>query len=368
MATNQNKGIKLNDENAVWTAAENVVNNPVQLEKYDPDGTVAKMANDLQNYKKFSYDFNADPLYQNYKDQYVRGGKLAMLDTTANAAALSGGYGNSYAVTAGNQAYQQYLSQLNNVIPELYNAAYTRYNDDRSNARANYEMMKGLADDAYSRSKDAVSMWQDNRDYLTNLGVNVRDYNRNVFTSDRDYDRNVLVSDRDYTYQTEQDKIANALKQATLDETIRSNKASEKLSQDSLNETIRSNKASEAAAASKVSSTKSSIPSTVTNKLESMYEDATDEEISNYLTRQYNAGVITESQMYQLYEAYGKNDGSPTEAKITTWEEFVNATGYSGIKDEKEFKRGAGTGYSDYDSYGGDYQRYLDAMYKKYKK
>ena len=45
---------------------------------------------------------------------------MAMLETAANAASLSGGYANSYAVTAGNQAYQNYLANLGNILPALF--------------------------------------------------------------------------------------------------------------------------------------------------------------------------------------------------------------------------------------------------------
>ena len=70
---------------------------------------IQELLDKVMNREKFSYDFNADPLYQQYKDQYMQGGKQAMMDTTAQAAALSGGFGNSYGATAGNLAYQQYL-------------------------------------------------------------------------------------------------------------------------------------------------------------------------------------------------------------------------------------------------------------------
>lgn len=79
------------------------------------------------NRKPFSYDFNADALYQQYKDRYIQQGQMAMQDAMGQAAALTGGYGNSYAASVGNQAYQQSLQQLNDVIPELYKLAYDRY-------------------------------------------------------------------------------------------------------------------------------------------------------------------------------------------------------------------------------------------------
>ena len=75
----------------------------------------------------FSYDVAKDPLYQQYKKQYTDLGKLAMEDTTGQAAALTGGYGNSYAQTVGQQTYNRYMQQLSAAVPELYNAAYNRY-------------------------------------------------------------------------------------------------------------------------------------------------------------------------------------------------------------------------------------------------
>ena len=60
----------------------------------------------------FQFDVNADALYQQYKDHYTQPGKTAMQDTVGKAAALTGGYGSSYAQTVGQQAYQAHLKQL----------------------------------------------------------------------------------------------------------------------------------------------------------------------------------------------------------------------------------------------------------------
>ena len=84
------------------------------------------------SYKDFDYNLNSDMLYQNYRDQYMQNGRQAMMDTLGQASALTGGYGSSYASTAGNQAYQQWLTQLNDKIPELYDRAYQHYSDDRN--------------------------------------------------------------------------------------------------------------------------------------------------------------------------------------------------------------------------------------------
>ena len=81
----------------------------------------------ILNREEFSYDLNGDALYNQYKDQYVTQGKMAMMDTMGQAAAMTGGYGNSYAQTVGQQVYQGHLQELNNKIPELYQLALNKY-------------------------------------------------------------------------------------------------------------------------------------------------------------------------------------------------------------------------------------------------
>lgn len=94
--------------------------------KYDTkplEGQLAGWLNEIDNYGEFKYDLNADMLYKQMVDNAVQKGQMAMQDVTANAAALSGGYGNSYAAALGNQAYQQYLTDVNNSIPALQQQA-----------------------------------------------------------------------------------------------------------------------------------------------------------------------------------------------------------------------------------------------------
>lgn len=49
-------------------------------------------------------------LFDQYADYYKRQGMLAMEDTIGRASALTGGYGNSYAEVAGNQAYDSHIA------------------------------------------------------------------------------------------------------------------------------------------------------------------------------------------------------------------------------------------------------------------
>jgi hypothetical protein len=89
------------------TQAENAVKSYGNF-SYAKQGAYDKAMNDILNRKAFSYDLNGDALYQQYKDMYMAQGKLAMQDTMGQAASMTGGYGNSYAASAGNQAYQGY--------------------------------------------------------------------------------------------------------------------------------------------------------------------------------------------------------------------------------------------------------------------
>ena len=127
---------------------------------YDPSKNDAyQRANDqataiydkIMNRGEFSYDVNKDKLYQQYRDLYAQMGRGAMEDTMGQAAALTGGYGSTYSQNAGQQAYNAYLQKLNEVVPELYNAAYNRYNQEGQNLMNLYSMARSNADSAYER-------------------------------------------------------------------------------------------------------------------------------------------------------------------------------------------------------------------------
>lgn len=96
----------------------------------------------------FQYDVNADALYQQYKDRYQELGKNAMKDTMGQAAALTGGYGSSYAQQVGQQAYQNYMQQLGDVIPELYQLAYNKYQSKGDQLYKTYQTWADLQQEA----------------------------------------------------------------------------------------------------------------------------------------------------------------------------------------------------------------------------
>lgn len=127
---------------------------------------------------KFSYDKDTDPLYQQYKESYTRGGQRGMQDTLAQVAARTGGIASSYATSAAQQTYNNYMAELANKVPELQQLAYSMYMDDLNSQRADLSMLMGLEQDAFNRfanerdfsygvSRDQVadSQWQQNFAY-----------------------------------------------------------------------------------------------------------------------------------------------------------------------------------------------------------
>ena len=180
----------------------------------------------------FSYDFNSDALYQQYKDQYIQQGQMAMMDTMGQAAAMTGGYGNSYAQTVGQQAYNQYLGQLNEVMPELYGMAYDRYQQEGQDLLN----MSGIYMDRdamdYGRYQDGLNNWYNELDYYYGVSRDAvadsqwqQTYDYGV---ERDkvadsqwqqtYNSNEAWRQKEFDYGVEQDNIRNDQWQQEFDE------------------------------------------------------------------------------------------------------------------------------------------------------
>ena len=116
--------------------------------------------NRIMNREKFTYDLNGDALWKTYKDQYMTGGKMAMMDTMGQAAALTGGYGNSYAQGVGQQAYQGYMQGLTDKIPELYQLAMDQYDREGNAMLQQYGLLQDAEAMDYSRFQDNMALVQ----------------------------------------------------------------------------------------------------------------------------------------------------------------------------------------------------------------
>ena len=88
------------------------------------------------------------------------------------ASTLTGGYGNSYAQTAGQQTYNAYLQQLAGVMPELYGAAYDRYRAEGEDLYNEIVLTEQRRENAYNKLVSLMSLGYDPTDEeLTAAGL-----------------------------------------------------------------------------------------------------------------------------------------------------------------------------------------------------
>lgn len=229
---------------SAWGAyndAKDAVNNHGDFQ-YANQAQLDAIMNIILNGVRFSYDFNEDALYHMYKDKYIKQGKMAMADTMGQAAAMTGGYGNSYAATVGNQAYQASLEQLNDVIPELYQMAFDRYSQERQDLYNQYGMLAddyersygqhqdkynklldslGIARDDYYDGADMFYSEQDRKNSIAGQTFNdamaIWDANNSNAWREAEWNRDQTWRDEDIEYQKGRDKVEDEQWQTQFD-------------------------------------------------------------------------------------------------------------------------------------------------------
>lgn len=132
-------------------AALDEVQQTPQMATTQYDQQISDIYDKIVNRKPFEYDINSDPVYQNLKQEYMNNGRKAMEDTIGQAAALTGGYSNTYAQSVGQQQYDAYMRGLNEQIPDLYNAALDRYTAEGNAMLKDYDLMTDMRDRAASQ-------------------------------------------------------------------------------------------------------------------------------------------------------------------------------------------------------------------------
>lgn len=247
--------------------AQKAVNNHGYLQYGNQDQLNAIMKSIL-NREQFSYDINQDAFYQQYKDKYMQQGKMAMADTMGQAAAMTGGYGNSYAATVGNQAYQASLEKLNDIIPELYQMAYDRYNQKGQDLMNQFGLLQSDRDRAYGEHTEKYNQLMDA------LGIARGDY----------YDGANL-------FQTEQSNKNNIAGQ-TFDDamSILNSENDQAWREEEWNES---------------NSKTSTAPQSVVDKAKGY---TTEKGQADYLANEVNKGTITEDQAIDILNQYGVTD------------------------------------------------------------
>lgn len=155
---------------------------------FSQDKALKDVKEDIDELKPFSYNIDEDALYQQYKDKYVQQAKLAMADTMGQAAAMTGGYGSSYAQSVGQQAYQGQLDNLNDIVPELYQMALDKYTMDKDALYDKYGMLISEYNREYGEYGDGY------KKLLDQLGITTDEYwqGRDAFNTEQNNTNDVI--------------------------------------------------------------------------------------------------------------------------------------------------------------------------------
>lgn len=206
---------------------------PVYNNRYDD--TIQDLIQGILNREDFSYDPATDPLYQNYRKQYMREGQRATADTLGQAAAASGGIPSSYATTAAAQAGNYYAAQMTDKIPELYQLAYNQYLNDYNMQLSDLGVVQGAEQSDYDKYLNELNQYNTDRafDYnawldeynmtkdqlQTAQGLEQLDYTKYLnelqqFNTDREFNYGQLLDEIDSQTMERQEAVDNALRAA----------------------------------------------------------------------------------------------------------------------------------------------------------
>lgn len=164
----------------------------------------------IVNRDKFRYDINQDELYQQYAKQYAEKGRMAMMDTMGQAAALTGGYASTYGQAVGQQQYDAYLQNLNDVVPELYQLALSRYQMEGDDLKTQYSLLADQYQQEYGQYRDKVGDWQTERNFLSGR-----------YDSERNLDYGMWGDARDFAYTDYRNGIADEQWRRQYEESVR---------------------------------------------------------------------------------------------------------------------------------------------------
>ena len=150
---------------------------------------------DILNNPDFNYDVQKDPMFQQYKQEYIDLGKEAVQNNVQAASQLTGGYGESYSAKAASQANQRYITEMSERIPQLMEAAMNKYQMERENNYKQFGALQGEENRLYGQYRDTVE------DYYKDYGNLVSGY-----TSAQSQEN----LDREFEYRKQRDAIEDA--------------------------------------------------------------------------------------------------------------------------------------------------------------
>ena len=120
------------------------------------------------NRPDFSWSKEDDPQWHSYRKSYLREGDRATADALGQAAAASGGRPSTAAVTAATQAGDYYATQLNDIIPTLYQQAYDRYLNEYNMSLQDLNAVNTQEQLDYTKYLDQLGQFNTDRNFAFN--------------------------------------------------------------------------------------------------------------------------------------------------------------------------------------------------------
>ena len=120
------------------------------------------------NRTDFSWSKEDDPQWSSYKKSYLREGDRATANALGQAAAASGGRPSTAALTAATQAGDYYATQLNDIIPTLYQQAYDRYLNEYNMSLQDLNAVNTQEQLDYTKYLDQLGQFNTDRNFAFN--------------------------------------------------------------------------------------------------------------------------------------------------------------------------------------------------------
>ena len=287
---------------------------------------IENLMDEIRNRDPFSYDVDSDVLFQQYLSSAVVSGKTAMQDSIGMASALTGGYGSTYATTAGNQMYNAYIQDAYSNLPEYYQMALNAYQAEGEEMYNQLEMLNTADINEYQRTYDSWSAnfanaqtmyeneygaWQDSiNNAYSSANLQIQEHGQlydqayNTYSALQGYADSVYSQE----YQRWADEVTNAFNYAQLSN-------SDYWNTQNFNESKRQFDANMALKQAAQASSGSGSGSD-SNKTKSY--TLTDTEINNIkeLFTTYNGGADGENAVLDYLEQKGKLPSSEEEMRI----------------------------------------------------
>lgn len=313
---------------------------------------------------------------------------------------MTGGYGNSFAQTAGQQTYQGYLQQLNEVVPELYQMQLNQYNQEGQDLYNQYSMLGTQEEQDYGRYRDQVSDYYNQLQQLYDQYNTERNFDYTQYADERDFGYEQYQDDLNYHYQTGRDQVADEQWQKEYDLALQKYKNSKSSSSSSSSSSSNDSSYSGiydngSLTESQVKALQKAIGATVDGKFGSQSKEkagglsaeeaykkyvggsleepqqtetqdvsnsiknkassfTTNEDLANYLDGLTSSGSITEAQADALYAEYKQVDKVALNKRSWTLEDDGGVNWFWGVDNNATVK----------DQYGNTYRldKLVDAL------